>query len=125
MIDNSCYKIEGDKKLVKFNSVDRYIAFTMKIISLYTDLEIDFSNGEFVKQYDELNKIGAIHLFMKMIPQSEIEEFMTIMDMMLDDLKNNEYSLTAIVYSFKESINLSSEAFEKAIDEIKNIESND
>lgn len=129
IINASCYRKEEDKEYVKFNSVARFIGFTMRLISLYTDIEIDFNDGKFVNQYDELNKVGAIEYIIESIPVSEYAEFSTILNMKLDDLRDNEYSITALLYNLKQNISLSGEALaevldspevKKAIEEIKN-----
>lgn len=129
IVEASCYAKEGDRRFIKFNSVARYIGFIMRLIDLYTDIEIDFNDAKFVSQYDQLNKIGAIETLIASIPESEYAEFSTILNMKLDDLRDNEYSITALLYNLKQSFSLSSEALaevldspevKKAIEEIKN-----
>ena len=129
IINASCYMTEGDKEYIKFNSVLRCIGFNMRIIDLYTDIEIDFKDAKFIEQYDELNKVGAIGCIIASIPVSEYTEFETILNMKLDDLRDNEYSITALLYNLKQSIAMSGEALaevldspeiKKAMDELKN-----
>lgn len=122
IIKASCYVKEGDDEYIRFNSPARYIGFIMRLIDLYTDLEIDFKNAEFVNQYDELNKVGAINDLVAGMPENEYSEFTTILNMKLDDLRDNEYSTTALLYNFKKSLSLTSNVIDQVLesDEVKN-----
>lgn len=117
IIKSTCYVKNGDREIIKMNSPLRYVFFTMRLIDLYTDIDIDISNV--ISEYDKLNEIGAIDVITNKIPQSEYIEFSTILDMKLDDIKDNEYSLTAMAYNFKESFSISEDIINSVIDEIK------
>lgn len=122
IIKMSCHEFELDKEgnivneYVKINSATRYVAFIMRLIDLYTDIEINFENAEFVNQYDKLNKVGAIGHLMSGIPQNESDEFSTLLAMKLDDFRDNEYSITAFLYNFKKSIALTNDVINKALE---------
>lgn len=78
----------------QLNTPGRYIAFTMKLISLYTDIEI--GNGlELYENFDELNENGAIDILLSCIPEHEYKEFSTLLSMTVDDYMANERDLTA------------------------------
>lgn len=115
IVESTCYVKEGDKKFIKFNSVGRYIFFVMKLIDIYTDIEIGTDRLDL--QYDELNKVGAIGALMDAIPESEYTEFSTILNMKVDDLRDNEYSITAMLYNTKNSLSLSEEVIASALEE--------
>ena len=108
-----------DRNIVKVNSPSRYLLFIMKLIDLYTDIEIDFTDINFVKQYDELDKIGALNVLINSIPENEYAEFDTILNMKMDDFRDNEYSLTAIIYNLKESLTLSEEVINLVLEELQ------
>lgn len=112
IINSTCYVKDGDKKLVKFNSATRYVFFNMKLIELYTDIEINAD--DLIGEYDKLNKSGAVHNIIAMIPDFEYSEFRMLLDMKLDDLRDNEYSITALLSNLKESFSL----FEEVINEV-------
>lgn len=118
IISSTCYTTVGNKKIIKMNSTARHVLFTMKIIDLYTDIDINFEDGKVMEQYDELNEIGAIEVLIKAIPESELVEFYTILNTKLDDLRDNEYSITALLYNLKNSLDISEEIIESAIKEI-------
>ena len=109
---------EGEIEYIKINSTYRYMFFVLRLIELYTDIELDFENGGFVKQYDELNKVGAIDTIINAIPESEYSEFSTLLNMKMDDFYQNEYSVPAILYNFKQSLSISSDAFNSALEEV-------
>ncbi len=118
IISSTCYTTVGDKKIIKMNSVARHICFTMRIIDLYTDIDIVFEGTKFLEQYDELNEIGAIEVLIGAIPETELEEFNILLNMKLNDLRDNEYSITALLYNLKNSLDISEEIIESAIKEI-------
>ena len=133
IIKASCYFKEDDYEFIRFNSPFRYIGFIMRLIDLYTDLEIDFKDAEFINQYDQLNKVGAINDLVDGIPENEYSEFTTILNMKLDDLRDNEYSITALFYNFKKSFSitndiinqvLESDEIKKLVEEFKTIDEN-
>lgn len=126
IVKASCYVKDGDYEYVKVNSANRYIAFVMRLISLYTDIEIDFENAKFVEQYDELNKAGAINALIAAIPEDEYSEFSTILNMKMDDFRDNEYSITALLYNLKKSSSLFEEVIGQVLesDEFKAIVEN-
>lgn len=119
----TCYA-DKDRRIVKFNTPTRQILFNMNLIDLYTDIEISFKDDETIKQYDKLMSSGAIYLLIDAISETEYMEFSTLLDMKIDDLISNEYSLTAILYNLKESIGISSEVIGAAIEAITKEENN-
>ena len=123
IVDSTCHIVDGDRKLVKVNSANRYLFFVMKLIENYTDIE--FANEEVVETYDKLNEIGAIDVIVGSIPKSEYSEFQTILNMKMDDFRDNEYSLTAFLYNLKESFSISEEVINSVIEELQKETNND
>lgn len=117
---------EGDRSIIKINNSMRYMLFTMNFIALYTDIDIAFEDGKFIDQYDELNKVGAIDMLIggvpdecvEFIPIKEYSEFSNILNMKLDDLRDNEYSVAAMLYNLKNSLSLSEEVINTALKEV-------
>lgn len=103
----TCHKKDGDIELVKINSANRYLFFVMRLIQLYTDIE--FEDKDVIAAYDKLNEVGAINTLIAAIPESEYAEFSTILNMKMDDFRDNEYSITSLLYNLKESFSLSGE----------------
>lgn len=117
---------EGNRSIIKINNSMRYMLFTMNFIALYTDIDIAFEDGKFIDQYDELNKVGAIDMLIggvpdecvEFIPIKEYSEFSNILNMKLDDLRDNEYSVAAMLYNLKNSLSLSEEVISTALKEV-------
>lgn len=116
IIKASCYIKDGDREFININSENRYLFFVMRLIELYTDIEID--NENVVSEYDKLNKIGAIDVLISAIPEKEYTEFSTLLNMKMDDFRDNEYSITALLYNLKESLSLSEEVINSAIKDL-------
>ena len=112
-IEKTCYIQDGEKKFIKLDSAKRFLFFTMYLIELYTDIEIDAEN--IVGEYDKLNKSGALNELIKGIPEQEYSEFSTLLNMKLDDFMDNEYSLTALLYNLKQSFSLSEELIREVL----------
>ena len=124
IVKASCYIKDGDREFIKINSEKRYLFFVMRLIELYTDIEIDEDNV--VSEYDKLNKIGAIDVLMSAIPEKEYTEFSTLLNMEMDDFRDNEYSITALLYNLKNSFSLSEEIINSVIKDLtKETETNE
>ena len=121
IIKGTCYKKDGDREFVKINSANRYLFFIMRLIELYTDIEIN--DEEVWKDYDKLNEIGAINALIGAIPENEYSEFTTLLNMKLDDFRDNEYSITAMLYNLGQSLSLSEEVINSVLNnpEIKEL----
>lgn len=113
----TCYKKDGDREFVKVNSTTRYLFFVMRLIELYTDIEIN--QDKVWEDYDKLNEVGAINTLIAAIPESEYSEFSTLLNMKMDDFRDNEYSTTALLYNFKESLALTEEVIQSVLDNPK------
>lgn len=122
IIKNTTHIKDGNMEIVKIDSVARHIVFVMRIIDLYTDICIDFKDGKYVSQYDQLNEVGAIDYIINNIPESEYIEFNAILDMKLNDFRDNEYSITALLYNLKESVLLSNGLIGKMLSDEQNVE---
>ena len=116
IINGSCHFKDGENEFIRINSATRYIVFVMRIISLYTDIEIDFENAAFIDQYDQLNRVGAINDLISGIPENEYSEFSTILNMKMDDFRDNEYSVASLLYNFKKSMALTNDIINKALE---------
>lgn len=82
-------------KNINVNSRSRYLLYTLNIINVYTKIRIDFT--DIINEYDILNKHGLISEIFKYIPQQEITEFETVLNMTLDDFMTNTYENHAFI----------------------------
>lgn len=74
-----------DNKLRLNSSVDRYINYIFILFSSYLNINVDFSKK--YDEYDSLNKVGLIEILLNIVPTKERNEFTTVMNMELDDVK--------------------------------------
>lgn len=72
------------------DSAMRFLLFTMNTIDLYTNLNVDFSNISI--EYDYLDEVGLIPVIFALLPNDEISEIKTMLDMKYDDIMINEYN---------------------------------
>lgn len=84
---------------VKVNTFIGYIMFVCTIIEEYTDLEIN--KDHFDADYDALKQSGLLNILIggenSFIPEEEIAEFRTIIEMKKNDLLATESSIDAFV----------------------------
>lgn len=122
IVECTTHKTVDDRKIVFVNTPMRYILFIMNLIKTYTDIDINFNDGHYLEDYDALQKEGVIQALIggesAPIPLSEYEEFSTILNMILDDFRDNEYSLTAMLYNFKESLHISEDVINSVVEEL-------
>ena len=118
IVQKTTHVKEGEREIIKVNSAMQCIFFWMKLIELYTDIE--FNKEDVVGEYDKLKEIGAIETLIANIPPAEMDEMTNILGMKMDDFRENEYSLHALLYNIKESFSISEEVINSVIEEIKN-----
>ena len=118
VVNKTTRRKDGDIEIIRVDSAMQYLFSNMKLIELYTDIEID--KTKIMDEYDKLNEIGAIDELINAIPPTECAEFSAILGMKMDDFYRNEYSLEALLYNTKESFSISEEVINSVLDEVKN-----
>lgn len=96
-------EIEGKNLYKKDTPMMRFLSMN-KLISMYTDITFDDSNV--VEMYDALSKEGLMPLLLSSIPETEVSEFMSLVDMCVNDIYENERELSTIIENKLEAINL-------------------
>lgn len=81
--------------VVVVNSASHYLFFCKSIVDLYTNLKSE-SDG-FYDEYDMLMQSGVLAEIMCKIPDDELKEFNTVVDMKKNDLLYNRSSAQAFV----------------------------
>ena len=97
IIQSSSYKMENvdgvlnktDK--IAINSPMRYILFVMTVVNKYTNIEVNF-NG-IMPEFDYLNQNSLIEVIFEKIGEKEINEFNTVVDMVLNDFVSNKFEI--------------------------------
>lgn len=83
------------KNRIKIDSNMRYILYVYTIIQMYTNIDID--GGKMLDEFDVLNKAGLIEAIFSKIPEKEIKEFSTVLQMTYDDFIQNNCNAQAFV----------------------------
>ena len=74
---------------IEVNSPMRYILFVMTVINKYTNITVNFS--DVIPEFDYLNKNNLFEIIFGKIGDKEINEFNTVVEMVLDDFIANKY----------------------------------
>ena len=80
----SCSSFDENKNL-NLSSTGRYLLYIRTVITQYTNLIENKENSSFLDEYDALASTELLELILSEIPQKEINEFKTIVNMVLDD----------------------------------------
>lgn len=98
---NTTYDDNGNMLEKKYNSIMQHVLFTVTLVQLYTDLDIDFKREEnpdsIPEVYDMLTKTGLIDKIVELIGEKEFGECMLFLGMASNDFAQNEMSLQAYV----------------------------
>ena len=115
---------ENEKNIYKKNTpMMRFLSMTC-IITMYTDIECD--QDKVVAMYDALSEDGLMFQLLSSIPETEVSEFMSLVDMCVSDIYENERELSTIVENKLEAISIVANEFFTLIgdtlskDEVKN-----
>jgi len=115
-----CSSFDKDKNL-KLSSPTRYLLYIRTIITQYTNLTENTEYSPFLDEYDSLASTGLLDLITKKIPEKELTEFKTIVDMILNDTIT-QYTSPQIFVSeqIQRFISLISQISEPLITQISN-----
>lgn len=99
LVLDSC--IEDVNGVLHIDSFDRYILFTIAVISMHTNLEfsIDADGVTSIDEYDELNKIGLIDKIINTF-KTDYEACKVMLDMLTNDRMKNQETLEKKIIQF-------------------------
>lgn len=86
IIKNSCLTENGE---IKIDSCKRFILYIVAIIDSYTNIEIDMKH--ILDEYDLLNEKGLVEIIIKLLPEKELKDFTSTVQMKYDDFMINSY----------------------------------
>ena len=95
IIDTTMYVTVEDKRFFKQNSVSQYMLFSLTLIDLYTDIEIDINDS--LNIFDLFEKHCLIGKITSSIPINEKNNFEFILNMMIDDLMINTRNMVGFI----------------------------
>ena len=82
---------DSDEEIYQANSPARMVFINLTLIDLYTDIEIDFTRS--IDFYDMLEKEDALVPLIAAIPQTEVDRFLGLANMVEKDFYDNNRSL--------------------------------
>lgn len=114
LILDSC--IEDENGILHIDSLDRYLLFTIAVISMHTNLEFSIEENGItsIDEYDELNKLGLIEKILGTF-EKDYETCKVMLDMLTSDRLKNQETLEKKIIKF---INMAS----NEIDSLNNLE---
>lgn len=100
MLINSCwYRTDqntGNRRLV-VNSPNLRLIYLMSLVRQYTDIQLQFEGTKIVEDYDDLRRTGILGVILHQIPNSQIDQFNSVLQMAKQDLFKNEYEIGAYI----------------------------
>ncbi len=93
----------GDKVIYKKSTPMQYFLKITRLVVLYTDIEF---SEDINKDYDTLAEQGVLDILLSQIPESEITQFTTLVEMCVSDIYENERDLSAFLETKLESLSL-------------------
>ena len=98
IIENTSYTKVGEDKVYNRKTPAQYLQFSLQMINLYTDIEIDFNNA--LEDFNLLDRYDAIDYLMAAIPEAEFNKFQILLDMIKDDAYENNRSFVGYIDNF-------------------------
>ena len=97
LADNIIKNSNVDKETgnIVLNSPLRFIFFVYTIINKYTNVRM--GAGDMLGDFNALNSRGLVEYLMKQVPEKELSEFTTVVDMVCNDLITNKTEIHAFV----------------------------
>lgn len=83
IVKHSCF---DENKNLKISSPIRYLLYTRSLITKYTNLKENSENSSFLEEYDALSSTNLLEKVISKIPNKELVEFETIVDMTFNDV---------------------------------------
>lgn len=85
---------------VMLNSPMRFLFYVYTVVNKYTNVRMGV--GDMFGDFNALNSRGLIEFLMKQIPEKELNELTTMIDMVSDDLIANKYELHSYIRELSE-----------------------
>lgn len=83
-----------EREVFKQNSAAKYMFYSLTVVKLYTDLDVDFKKA--LEQFEMLNG-EILDIVIGLVNKRELKEFQMLLDFACDDIMVNEYEPHAFV----------------------------
>lgn len=112
--------VDKDTGNVVLNSPLRFVFFVFTIVNKYTNVRM--GAGDMLGDFNALNSRGLVEYLMKQIPEKELSEFSTVVDMVCDDLIANKTEIHAFVNNIIDSLAELMNAFSDIGEQFKDVD---
>lgn len=82
---------------IKVNSCKQYTLYVYTLLSHYTNLDIE--SGDWTVSFDLLEKNDLIEMILSYIPEKELKNFQTVLEMCRNDFMTNNYEIHNFIRS--------------------------
>lgn len=134
IIDSSSYALTKGEDgvlrktdVISFTSPMRYVLFVMTVIDKYTNIEVNFK--DIMPEFDALNRNGLIEIIFNKVGDKEVNEFNTVVEMVLNDFMTNKYQfrnyINELVYKFADMVEKCSPLIDNVINKLENLTEDD
>lgn len=83
-----------EREVFKQNSAAKYMFYSLTVVKLYTDLEVDYKQS--LEQFEMLDG-EILDIIINLVNTRELKEFQMLLDFACDDIMVNEYEPHAFV----------------------------
>lgn len=84
ILQSSCFNKQGN---IHIDSCKKYLLYIAAIFNFYTNVQL--SETQIMQDYDALEKLNVINIFIKLMPERDLKIFDTVLKMSQDDLLAN------------------------------------
>lgn len=82
-----------EKRIFQRNTPAMYYLMQLRLVIDYTDIKIE--DGEMLEAYNALSEIGVMDGIIASIPEAEVKQWQTLLDMINDDIYMNERDMAS------------------------------
>lgn len=117
IVRNTSFKAINRKEIYKKNSVLQYALYSIRMILLYTDLEIE---QNYMVTFDKLDEFNLINEIINNIPEKESTEMLQLLNMINDDCYDDNHNFVNYIDNKIDSIVEYLSVLEKVFKESEN-----
>ena len=108
--------------IFKRNTPIMYYLLKLTLIRNYSDIELDNNadEGQTLRSYNLLESMGFIDAFIAVLPETEVQKYHTILEMMNNDIYTNERDIASFLETKIDSLTAVVGAILSAFSEVAN-----
>ena len=108
VVQATCYKEVEGKRIFWMNTPAQFMLFSVALIETYTDIEL---SENVIDDFNALDQQNLITKIIATIPENEYATIRGLLDMIINDIRENERDLVSWIEGKKETLNIVAESF--------------